>query len=173
MLIHEVDALVSLGLAVDAKKVFEFGTNLGHTTSVLAKYFKDVWTIDFYAEMGAYISPQQGGELNRLADVGKMAQLPNVHQLYGDTLAKDIRLQLMHKRRMFDMVFVDAGHSLLNVLNDSLLALVMVKPGGVIVWHDYKNQDIGQEVIDAVECINEIKGNVVHIAGTWLAFCVV
>lgn len=172
MMLNEVDILVGLGKAIDAKKVFEFGTNLGHTTRILAQNFDEVWTLDFYAEMGAYISPQQGGELNRLKDVGIMAKLPNVRQMYGDTLSKETRLLLMNSRRQFDLVFVDAGHSLLNVLNDSLLALVMVKKGGLVIWHDFKNQDIGQEVIEAVECINEIK-ICWHVDGTWLAFCVV
>ncbi len=172
MMLNEVDTLVSLGKAINANKVFEFGTNLGHTTRILAQNFEEVWTLDFYAEMGAYISPQQGGELNKLKDVGIMAKLPNVRQMYGDTLSKEIRLLLMNMRRQFDLVFVDAGHSLLNVINDSMLALVMVKQGGLIVWHDFKNQDIGQEVIDAVECINGIK-TCWHIEGTWLGFCMV
>lgn len=171
MQLHEVDTLVSLGKAINAKRIFEFGTNLGHTTRILSQNFDEVWTLDFYAEMGSYISPQQGGELNRLKDVGMMSRLPNVHQMYGDTLSKETRLLLMNMRRSFDLVFVDAGHSLLNVLNDSLLALAMVKRGGLIVWHDFKNQDIGQEVIEAVECINEIK-TCWHIEGTWLGFCI-
>jgi predicted O-methyltransferase YrrM len=36
-----------------------------------------------------------------------------------------------------DMIFVDAGHAYELVRSDSLKAMEMIAPGGVILWHDY------------------------------------
>jgi len=37
-----------------------------------------------------------------------------------------------------DFVFVDAAHDHPNGLTDSTNALKMVKPGGIIAWHDFE-----------------------------------
>ena len=166
----EKETLVRMGVAVNAKKVFEFGTNTGQTTAILAKYFEQVYTIDFYKEMGQFISPVQINEVPSIIDVGKYCKLPNVVQLYGDTLSKNTRLELMTLNHNFDIVIVDGGHDYLTCLNDSLLALVIVKPGGLIVWHDYKDANIGKDVMKAVNLVSGIIGNIYHIAKTWLAF---
>jgi len=166
----EKETLVRMGVAANAKKVFEFGTNTGQTTEILAKYFEQVYTIDFYKEMGQFISPVQINEVPSLIDVGKFCKLSNVHQLYGDTLSKNTRLELMTLNHTFDIVIVDGGHDYLTCLNDTLLALVIVKPGGLIVWHDYKDENIGKDVMKAVNLVSGIIGNIYHIAKTWLTF---
>lgn len=171
MMHHEVDILVRLGLAIGASRVFEFGTCLGYTTKILAEHFDRVYTIDFYREMGHYIRPEQYAEMPPIKDVGKFARLPNVHQFYGDTLEKHTRIELVTAlSRSIDMVFVDAGHSFLNCLNDSLLALSLVAIPGLIVWHDFKAQDIGQDVIEAVTMVNDFLPSIYQIHNTWLAF---
>ena len=166
----EKETLVRMGVAANAKKVFEFGTNTGQTTEILAKYFEQVYTIDFYKEMGQFISPVQINEVPSIIDVGKYCKLPNVVQLYGDTLSKNTRLELMTLNHNFDIVIVDGGHDYLTCLNDTLLALVIVKPGGLIFWHDYKDENIGKDVMKAVNLVSGIIGNIYHIAKTWLAF---
>jgi hypothetical protein len=34
-------------------------------------------------------------------------------------------------------VFVDASHAYSYVVNDTRLALALVRPGGIVLWHDY------------------------------------
>lgn len=51
--------------------------------------------------------------------------------------------------RTFDMVFVDGSHDYQNVLRDSQLALSVLRPGGVIAFHDY--QSCNPEVVQVVD----------------------
>jgi len=171
----EIDILIRLAPALGGKKAsaFEFGTNAGNTTAVLARYFGQIYTIDFYREIATFIDPAQANEIPRLEDVGKSARLPNVHQLYGDTTSKATRLELSILNRMFNLVLIDAGHNFVNVLNDGMLALTMVKLGGVVIIHDYKAENVGKDVMRAVDIISDIVGKVYHIEGTWFAFCII
>ena len=36
-----------------------------------------------------------------------------------------------------DLIFIDADHTYNAVVNDSNKAMEMLRPGGVLVWHDY------------------------------------
>jgi hypothetical protein len=38
-----------------------------------------------------------------------------------------------------DLVVVDASHTYAAVFSDSMNAFKMIKPGGVIIWHDYES----------------------------------
>jgi len=44
----------------------------------------------------------------------------------------------------FDLVFVDADHEADRVAFDTALALQMLKPGGVIAWHDWDMPTVRQ-----------------------------
>jgi predicted O-methyltransferase YrrM len=41
-------------------------------------------------------------------------------------------------RASADLVFVDGDHSFDAVLADSRSAFDLIRPGGVVVWHDYR-----------------------------------
>lgn len=51
--------------------------------------------------------------------------------------------------RVFDLVFIDAGHDLANVLVDIELSLAVLRPGGVLALHDY-GADMWPDVKTAV-----------------------
>jgi predicted O-methyltransferase YrrM len=68
-----------------------------------------------------------------------------------------------------DAAFIDGDHSRSGVENDTMLALQKVRPGGIVVWHDY--HDLG--TVDVREVLNEKfkQGwNLHHIQGTWLVY---
>jgi predicted O-methyltransferase YrrM len=65
-------------------------------------------------------------------------------------------------------VFIDGDHSSEVVRHDSDLARAVVAPGGLIIWHDYCNDDV--EVTRVLEEDQERGHNICHIADTWLAF---
>jgi len=67
-----------------------------------------------------------------------------------------------------DAVFIDGDHSYDAVMHDSDTAGKLIKPGGVIVWHDYGNP--GVEVTGALEQLRAAGWPITHVAGTWLAF---
>lgn len=61
---------------------------------------------------------------------------PAITQLFGDSKAFDPAPD-NHLAR-YDLIFVDGSHARSYVESDSRLALRMVKPGGIIAWHDYR-----------------------------------
>lgn len=69
-----------------------------------------------------------------------------------------------------DVVFIDGDHSVGGVTYDTHLAESVIRPGGMIIWHDYhdlKCAGIGvKEVLDrrAETC------TLYHVEGTWLVF---
>ncbi len=58
---------------------------------------------------------------------------PKIQQHYGDSKALDVTPW----KGQCDLVFVDGSHAYSYVLNDSRKALDLVKPGGLVIWHDY------------------------------------
>jgi predicted O-methyltransferase YrrM len=68
-----------------------------------------------------------------------------------------------------DAVFIDGDHGRKGVENDSKLAYAAVRPGGVIIWHDY--HDLG--TVDVREVLHELRAeghDIQHAEGTWIAF---
>lgn len=51
--------------------------------------------------------------------------------------------------RFFDLVFIDAAHDYKNVVNDIVIGLDALAPGGMLCGHDYHSD--GQDVIRAVD----------------------
>jgi hypothetical protein len=48
--------------------------------------------------------------------------------------------------KKFDFIFIDGDHSYEGVENDTLKAFKLLKPGGVIMWHDYAPKSPGLAV---------------------------
>ena len=64
-----------------------------------------------------------------------------------------------------DVVFVDGSHGYSYVVSDSGKALRMVRPGGLVLWHDYSPESAG-----VFRALNELARRVplTHIQGTTL-----
>ena len=65
----------------------------------------------------------------------------------------------------YDLIFVDGSHAQSYVESDSQKALRMLKPGGVILWHDYRGPLRTQGVYSTLNALSE-KYPLVHIKGT-------
>jgi len=128
----------------DPKAVFEFGTFDGRTTLNMAANSCEnaiVYTIDLPKEsMNAtklllcdhekcLVDKQSSGEKYR-----KYLESKKIVQLYGDTATFNFDPYF----NQMEFVFVDASHAYDYVMNDTRLALKLLKQGkGVILWHDY------------------------------------
>jgi hypothetical protein len=68
-----------------------------------------------------------------------------------------------------DLVFVDGSHAFSYVMNDSRKALRMVRSGGLVLWHDYRDVRAG-ETRGVFEALNELSRELplVRIRGTSL-----
>jgi predicted O-methyltransferase YrrM len=138
-----------------AKRIFEFGTYNGATAYQLAKTCPDseVVTIEVPAYTASFIiGSRYHGTL----------QEKQIRQLIGDSQTYDYS----EFWETVDVVFVDADHRYEGAKADSLTALKLVKPDGVIVWDDYDR--VWPDVVRAInELIQEYP--VVSIQGTKFA----
>lgn len=67
-----------------------------------------------------------------------------------------------------DAMFIDGDHSSEVVRADSDLARLIVKPGGIIIWHDAQNSAV--EVRRILELDHRHGHDIRHVRGTWLAY---
>jgi hypothetical protein len=65
-------------------------------------------------------------------------------------------------------VFIDGDHGYRGVMHDTMLAKAVVRPGGLILWHDY--HDLG--TVDVREALHDLAGSgqtIWNVKGTWIA----
>ena len=68
-----------------------------------------------------------------------------------------------------DFAFIDGGHDMEHVLNDSRKTYEILSPGGLIVWHDFNSPVPWVKVREAIERMGFAEP-VVHVQGTEVAF---
>jgi predicted O-methyltransferase YrrM len=56
-----------------------------------------------------------------------------IHQVFGDSA----RLDWSSIGGPFDLAFIDGDHSASYVASDTRNALSVLRPGGIVLWHDY------------------------------------
>lgn len=122
--------------------IFEIGTFTGRTTLNMAVNAPGahIYTLDLAPEeIGKTVYKLEENEKKyvRKLKAGAMFHGTSVEeritQLYGDSAACDFS----DWYGMADLVFVDGSHAYDYVINDARLAARMIKPGGIIVFHDY------------------------------------
>jgi hypothetical protein len=139
---YELMVLCAVARHLQARRLFEFGTFDGLTTWHLAANAGPearVWTLDLPLNHPARLCAGHDRTVGKIhaVPVGRhFAQTPEagrIEQLFGDSLEFDAEA---YRGRM-DFCFIDASHEYQHVRRDTTNALRMVRPGGVIFWHDY------------------------------------
>lgn len=87
-----------------------------------------------------------------------------VNQIYCDTTQWDIS---NYPKGFFDSVLIDGGHTPEIVASDTRKALELVRPGGLIMWHDFcppvrDKFEVVQGVMDGIEQCRELIEQNVH-----------
>jgi predicted O-methyltransferase YrrM len=166
----ECAALAALCHLTGAKKVFEFGTYKGVSTTQLALNVAEggmVFTLDLPEGHPAYILPIPKPEERAIAaEGGKGILIPRdlldrVTFLSADSAEFDVTPY----RNSIDVVFVDAAHGYEYVKNDSEKGWEMLRPGGIMAWHDCVASHP-----DVVRYIKEAHPDAKLVGGTALAY---
>src|SRR5262245_41807913 len=172
---READTQAVLALLVHARprRVLEVGTALGHMTANLTRWTLDdasIFTIDSVRGMtrAAAGAAEQQVEMPSRADLGHFADhFGKAHKVFfitADSMTYDFG-----RLAPLDFAFIDGGHDLEHVLNDSRKTYNALAPGGWLVWHDYNSAVPWVKVREAIERIGFAEP-VVHVEGTEVAF---
>ena len=134
-------ALAAFIQKVRAKRIFEFGTYKGVSTTQLALNLPDdgmIYTLDLPEDHPAYtLAIPKAEERQIAAETGKGILIPQelrhkVTFLRSDSATFDTTPYL----NSMDLVFVDGAHSYEYVKNDTEKGWEMLRSGGIIAWHD-------------------------------------
>lgn len=156
----ELAYLAFVTKVIGPKAVFEIGTFRGRTALNFALNAPDdckVHTLDLPPagrDEGARATGSADTSLIQQSKPGAeflgRPEAARIEQLYGDSTRFDFT---PYYDRM-DIVFVDGAHHYAAALSDTRHALRMVRPGGVVLWHDFANYGDYNDVTRAVlECL--------------------
>ncbi len=158
------------GIESPESRMFEIGTGFGCGVVQYARMFPqlEIHSLNILPEQLAV--PLPAGEAMSKDDIGSYARQQGVAytQHYGDSRRFDFG-QLGE----FDVVMVDGCHEYEYVQADSRAAREMVRPGGIVIWHDYTTKhDLGQQVMSAIDYLDEAEfdGSITHVQDTMLTF---
>jgi len=163
----ELEVLVALVRSVRPRAMVEFGVNEGRTARAILDNLPSIERYQGIDVFPGYVTAMS-------------VQRREVPQSPGRMAKGDPRFDLiLRKRGSFDLTFddlqdcdaafIDGDHGWKGVLHDTLLARRLVRPGGIIVWHDY--HALGTvEVRDVLEILAEHGSPINHVEKTWLAF---
>jgi len=157
-------------------KLFEFGTFDGRTTLNLAANSPSgarVFTLDLPGTaVSTSVSPIHRHEIQYADKPASGARYrgtdleSRIVSLEGDSGSFDYSPYL----GQIDFVFIDASHTFEYVVNDSLVALRLLRSeGGTIVWHDYGRWDGVTAALHELKARHDSFRDIVQIAGTTLA----
>ena len=161
----ELEILVALARSVGARNMLEIGVNTGRTAKAL---LDNVQTLEHY----------QGVDVPAGYAFDCSVQKNEVPAKPGHYALDDPRFELLirprgsfdlgaDELRPCDMVFVDGDHSTAAVTHDAHLATGLLRPGGLIVFHDY--HDLGTVgVRDVMHELADRGWDLRHVEDTWL-----
>ncbi len=172
----DTEAWILAVLSKRARLMFEFGTCTGRTAYLWARNspadarivtltLSPAEIASYHPEAGDSASSTQIALAESAFDRFYYTGTPyegKVTQLFGDSKAFDETPWA----GQCDIVFVDGSHAKSYVVSDSRKALRMVKPGGLVLWHDYR----GHYLKGVFDTLNELALELplVHIQTTSL-----
>ncbi|MEO7366859.1 MAG: class I SAM-dependent methyltransferase [Gemmatimonadaceae bacterium] len=173
---RELIVLNNLVRGLHTRSIFELGTFDGRTTRNLAANCAPggrVWTLDLPRDamqsLTARIQTHEEKYVDKARSGVRYIGTPEesrIEQLYGDSGTYDFS----RFKGVMDFVFVDASHAYRYVVNDSLVALNMLREeGGTIAWHDYGRWDGVTRAVNDLQSRHPDFQDVVQVEGTTLA----
>jgi hypothetical protein len=172
----DAEAWILAALSKHARMMFEFGTATGRTAYLWARNSPPdarVVTLTLRPDdVSTYqnISGDASSDVKHAMSESRFTTFyytgtpveSKVTQLYGDSKALDETPYV----GTCDLVFVDGSHARSYVESDTRKALRMVRPGGLVLWHDYR----GAKVPGVFEALNALASELplAHVRGTSL-----
>lgn len=163
----ELEVLVALIASIRPAGIIEIGVNEGRTAKAILQNIDGIERYQGVDVMAGYIPAMA-------------VQRKEVPTKPGWMATEDPRFELILRPRgsldlqpddlsPCDVVFVDGDHGHAAVRHDIKLAEKIVRPGGMIIYHDYHH--LGTVDVKVVLEERAARGfDIRHVDGTWLAF---
>jgi predicted O-methyltransferase YrrM len=156
----EVMALAAITRFIGARHVVEIGTYDGNTTLNLAANLPEdgcVTTIDLppnWDRQFIYNVPNNHWNVTDRNRIGIQFRGTQYESRIRQVLGDSAKVNCNELRPPFDLIFIDGCHYRDYVKADTDNALRNIRPGGVIVWHDYGDiKDVSSVVDDTARQI--------------------
>jgi len=175
--VSDREAWVLSVMAKKSKHIFEFGTASGKTTYLMAQNAPEdatVTTLTLHPDQITDVVQTKTDSNNMTKQA--IAESWRTSFFYEDTPSSHKVTQLFmdsksldesQYNRQYDMIFIDGSHMYSYVESDTQKALKMIKPGGVIFWHDYCGPMRAPDVYKYLN-LKRDELNLVHLEGTHL-----
>ncbi len=172
------EAWILAVLAKQAERMFEFGTCTGKTSYLWSRNARSdakIVTLTLAPEQRTEYEAASGDDRRDMRfalDESNFTEFiydgtpeaARITQLFGDSKAFDETPYI----NWADLVFVDGAHSESYVLSDSAKALRIVRPGGLILWHDYSGPQSAPGVFHGLNKLSKSLP-ITHVKGTTFA----
>ncbi len=173
---NDSEAWILAVLAKEAKVMFEFGTCTGKTTYLWAKNSPSDAQVHTLT-----LPPEESQKYNSVSTDDSIATKNALSEsafskfLYTDTDVAHKVTQIFSDSKIFDeshlhnkcdLIFIDGSHALSYIESDTKKAMKMLKPGGLILWHDYDG--VYRNNKDVYKYLNDLsqKTPLHHVKGT-------
>jgi hypothetical protein len=158
----DTEAWILAVLGKQSRMMFEFGTCTGRTAYLWARNSASdakVVTLTLSPD-GVASYRRENGDAGTAMDIALQESAFDNFYYSGTPYAGKVK-QLFGDSKTFDetpwaglcdLVFVDGSHAKSYVLSDSRKALRLVRPGGLVLWHDYR----GYKLAGVFETLNDL-----------------
>lgn len=169
--VMELVSLVTIAQFIKARTVLEIGTWDGNTTLNLAANTPPdarIVTVDLPVDWkgGFQIEvPEDHQNVTDRAATGRQYRQTEYQAKITQVLGDSAKLDWAQLPCPFDLAFIDGCHSYEYATLDTANALAHMRPGGVIIWHDYGQIPEVSRAVDEVRGLKLVKA----IRGTRLA----
>ncbi len=137
--------LLNLAKGRQCRRILEVGTYRARTTCAFHQNCPEAEIVSF--DIQVLDSPYRRALLNSPQVQFRLAS-------FSDSTTA------LRQEKPFDLIFVDGSHRLEDVIADSRLALEILAPGGIIVWHDYRPNDYRTRELRVPEGLKVIRQTV-------------
>lgn len=166
---QDLYAVLRITRWIKPKKIFEFGTFRGVTTTHLALNSEaEVYTLDLPRDLATDLGDYKKDDRDLLPsreEIDRTSQRlgthGRIHQLFGDSRTFNYDAY----RGSVELVIVDACHLYDFVMSDSRNAFELLGETGAILWHDFPTS---LDVTRAMQVL-AARWPIMHVAGTRLA----
>ncbi len=172
--LRDAEAIGTVVKNLKPKNCLEIGTGLGVSTAFIALNAPEsrIYTVNIPPEDFARAGKFATGKLSR-EEIGSYYRehgLGNITQIFANTAAWKPDIPLV------DFIYIDGCHDMNFVVNDTIKALQILKPGGFILWHDFHPSLRGKyswinSVCRGVDILFKrgiFKGELFHIRDSWV-----